>query len=788
MKKYITSAFVVAAFALSLVAIQPAQAATYTSGPRSGSTTTTTTSQTTTSGVSWNTGAGDCPTVSVANDTTQQNASADCWGPSVSAQPGDHINVRIHYHNNGSVSSTGTTFKLNMPSGTNSSFSFTGFVNGSGVQSLGSGNINLSQASTLTLNKVWYTRDSNISPIYVSGDSLFTSGLNIGTVAPETTCTTTTRCHQGDVVASFIVGGATNNTTSCVITSFMPNPSTVTSGSSSTLSWNTTGCTTVSVTTGGEVDTAVQILSTQISGTATTGPVYGTKTYTISASGPSNTATPQVVIVTTTNNNNNNCSITGFGASPSSVAYGASTYLTWSTTGCTSVALSGGNVYGTQAVSGGVSTGALYNTTTYILNAYGPNGAATSQSISVFVNGNNNNNNSCVISNIYASPSSVAYGSGTTLYWSNLNGGAVTITGGNISSSYQYGSSMYTGAIYSTTTFTVTPVNCTGGGYAQGQSVTVYVNGNNNQQTGSVTPITTLATNVSAYSARLNGLISGTSYASVNAYFEYGTDQNLGLQTTQQLVTAGTMTNYFDTISTSPNTTYFYRAAIVVNGTIYRGSIISFTTPALTSNGGGTVYVNTNTSTGVSYGVGAGSAFLSLSMTDQFQGIAPGDMIIYTINYKNITAKPLTNAVLNVILPAGVTFRQSTQGMLTTNNTVVANLGTINSLQEGTVTIQAMVDNTVTPGSTLVATTTIAFTTPSGAQDSAVAYAVNTVTQRNYLTGLALFGYGFFPSTLLGWIILLAIIILLVLLARHLTARRAPVVMAAPRNDYHDHH
>jgi hypothetical protein len=49
------------------------------------------------------------------------------------------------------------------------------------------------------------------------------------------------------------------------------------------------------------------------------------------------------------------------------------------------------------------------------------------------------------------------------------------------------------------------------------------------------------------------------------------------------------------------------------------------------------------------------------------------------------------------------------------------------------------------------------------------AYAINNVVNNpNRLVGLALFGGAFFPTTFLGWLILLLVIIALVLLARKL--------------------
>jgi uncharacterized repeat protein (TIGR01451 family) len=206
--------------------------------------------------------------------------------------------------------------------------------------------------------------------------------------------------------------------------------------------------------------------------------------------------------------------------------------------------------------------------------------------------------------------------------------------------------------------------------------------------------------------------------------------------------------------------------------------------------------VTTNTNNLVTYGTGGGSPLVHLGINDgdtvlqtnvnngfqtfaytgQLQNVAPGDTITYLIHYKNISTATLSNVVLNVILPSDVTFTQSTQGVLTTNNTVAVALGTLSREEEGTITIQGVVSPTANPGSSLIATATLAFTTPSNGQDSAIAYALNTVSVRqSSLAGLALFGYGFFPSTLLGWILLLGILILIILIARHYYYRGRPV-------------
>ncbi len=539
----------------------------------------------------------------------------------------------------------------------------------------------------------------------------------------------------------------------CTINSFSASPTQVLAGSSSTLYWSTSNCATVVVSGGnlGNVPTSASSIGT--------GAIYGPTTFTLTATGTNGQTTERTVVVSITNNPTLSCIIDTFYASPSTVVAGFSSTLYWNTSGCTSVSLSGGSIYGSYyGLSSSVTTGAIYGTQNFTLTAFGSNGQSTQRTATVTAN----TVNQCLVSNVYAIPSSVESGQSSTLYWTSVGGGAVTVTGGNLSSVYQYGSSISTGTLYQSTTYTVTPVNCNGG-YAQSQSITVYVT--NTPVSASAT--TTLATNVVQTSARLNGLATVSGNGNANAYFEYGTTAGLGLQTAAQNVSPNGTVNYFNTINTSANTTYFYRAVVNTNGQIYRGSIISFTTP--TAN----TYVPPVVTTTVNYGVGTGSSLVSLSINDQFQTVAPGDILTYIISYKNISVLTLSNATLNVVLPEGVTFRQASAGMYTTSGTVIVPIGTLLRDQEGTMNIQVAVNATVNPGSALVATATLTSTTPARAQDTAIAFDTDTVYVNQNVNnfGAFAFGSGFFPTTLLGWILLIGLIILIIIIARYYNNR-----------------
>jgi hypothetical protein len=119
-------------------------------------------------------------------------------------------------------------------------------------------------------------------------------------------------------------------------------------------------------------------------------------------------------------------------------------------------------------------------------------------------------------------------------------------------------------------------------GSSNSDSMTVYVNYNNNNNYnnnyGNVYVQTTYATYISNFQATLNGSLSGTNPASTNyAYFQWGTTTNYGNETPQQSV------GYSETLmqnieNLNAGTTYHFRAvAQSTYGTVY-GQDMTFTT------------------------------------------------------------------------------------------------------------------------------------------------------------------------------------------------------------------
>jgi uncharacterized repeat protein (TIGR01451 family) len=265
-------------------------------------------------------------------------------------------------------------------------------------------------------------------------------------------------------------------------------------------------------------------------------------------------------------------------ANPTQVNQNGSSVLTWTSNNATSCSASGGvsGWPGNKPISGTFYTGALTNTVTFYITCTNSIGQQANASAIVFVDNNNGGGNVSV--NIYADDTSIDEGDETMVRWDSNNADYCTASGGTNgwSGSRNTSGSFDTGSLDNDETYRIT---C----YNQNGSATDYVtinvdednNNNNNDDEPDVT--TRNATNVSTSSATLNGRVDGNG-SSVRAWFEYGTNTNLGYTTSQNSYGSGS-TDYSRSISgLYPNTTYYFRAvAENSDGTDY-GSILSFRT------------------------------------------------------------------------------------------------------------------------------------------------------------------------------------------------------------------
>ena len=580
----------------------------------------------------------------------------------------------------------------------------------------------------------------------------------------------------------------------CIITSFAANPNNVSYGSASTLSWATSNCTNVSIS---------NIGSVALAGSQSTGPIYGTNTYTLSAYG-SNGNPSQTAVVTASQQQQQQqpfCTINAFSISPNPVNQYSSATIYYQTSNCTNVSISPyvGSV--NNSGSGSVSTGSISNSTTFTIIASNGYNAAPPQSatVSVYQNNNYNNNyypynnnyNSCTITSFTASPSSsISSGGNANLYWNTSNCNSVSITGGNLSNNtYSSTGSALTGALYGNTTFTLTAY---GYGNNPQTQTTVYVNNTpyyQNTVSSQNTPpsvISTIASSTSTTASRINGLLVLSNNLPTTGWFEWGTTQNLGNTTAAENLGTGSNVAFYDTITgLSPDTFYYYRAVAengggTTDGTINEFKTLTVSNTVLSDNGNSTPTTNTVYVTKVISGTGTGSSLVSLKAENRYDNLCPGDTLDDTITYANASNKTLTDAVLRITLPKDVAYKQSSTGTWSdSDDTLTVDVGTLVPGQNAEVFVSGTLHETT--NNTLVTTASLAFSDGSTQQD-ATGYAISNTggcANKGGLAGFALgSGSNFFPQTMLGWIILLAAIIVGTMVVRDIygkSKRSVPV-------------
>src|SRR3989344_3955487 len=260
-----------------------------------------------------------------------------------------------------------------------------------------------------------------------------------------------------------------------------------------------------------------------------------TTTSNVSATAPSTCAGPTVTL----------------SASPTSVASGGASTLSWSSTNATSCSASAspanGNWTGSKSpVSGGSqSTGALTSSTTFTLTCTGPGGSANA-SATVTVT-----SNPPPTVTLSASPTSVASGGASTLSWSSTNATSCSASGGWTGSKTTSGSQS-TGALSVTTSYTLT---CTGPGGSANASATVTVSATNSSTTITTTPG---ACGTASITVSWSAVSGATSYEVLRSTTSGGT---------YTVIANGiTTTSYTDASSLTSGVTYYYKVRAVNSG------------------------------------------------------------------------------------------------------------------------------------------------------------------------------------------------------------------------------
>ena len=141
------------------------------------------------------------------------------------------------------------------------------------------------------------------------------------------------------------------------------------------------------------------------------------------------------------------------------------------------------------------------------------------------------------------------------------------------------------------------------------------------------------------------------------------------------------------------------------------------------------------------------------------------------VNYKNVSSRNLRDVILRISIPKELEFIETSRGYFSTeNSTVVVNIGNLDSQEEGSVNVRVRVTTDTQIGKIVVVTANLAYTIiDDNTQEEVFAYSKNTIEDRGVVQQGALaflFGDGFLPNTLLGWLLIILLIVLLILAVR----------------------
>ncbi len=172
-----------------------------------------------------------------------------------------------------------------------------------------------------------------------SGSKSVSGSQSSGALTQSATYTLTCTGHSGSATQSATISVKSAPPT----VALAANPSTVASGTSSTLSWNATNSTACSA-------SGAWSGAKSASGSQSTGVLTSSKTYTLTCTGPGGSALQSTTVSVKTA-----APVVTLSVGPSAVTSGGSATLTWTSTNTTSCTASGG-WSGAKAVSGSQST------------------------------------------------------------------------------------------------------------------------------------------------------------------------------------------------------------------------------------------------------------------------------------------------------------------------------------------------------------------------------------------------------------------------------------------------
>lgn len=406
----------------------------------------------------FNNDPADRPTLRVQNFTVNGSNSTG-WSTSTSASQGDVISFAIYYHNTSNEVAHDVRVRLTPQStGVSTSHTFNATIQALNAPVV-SGNVSVGISSAQSMayvpgSVIWRPNQtvwgSQTLLSGQNGSELFTSsGLRLGDIGPGWST-------QGSVVLHFKIS---QTQVQAPTASISANPTSITQGSSATLSWSSSNATSCFASNGWSGTKA-------LSGSETVLPSY-TTTYTMTCIGTNGQQVTQSATVSV-DQIQQQLPVVTITASSNYISQGQSVVLNWNSQNATSCYASM-SWWGTKSISGSetvspVNVGA--NANMYRITCSNSQG---SQTATAYVTVNQVQDLSV---SLYANPTNVNLGNPVTLTWNSTNANSCFATNGWSGIKAMSGNEVV--YPYTTTTYTITCTNTSG--QQRTESVAVSVN------------------------------------------------------------------------------------------------------------------------------------------------------------------------------------------------------------------------------------------------------------------------------------------------------------------------
>lgn len=310
--------------------------------------------------------------------------------------------------------------------------------------------------------------------------------------------------------------------------------------------------------------------------------------------------------------------------------------------------------------------------------------------------------------------------------------------------------------------------------------------------------VTNTPTKVSQTSAECNGVALISNGADSVGWFEFGSTQNLGKTTNSADIGNMSQSSFSNIISgLKSSTTYYCRAVMANRDGTYRGKIVSFTTLAASKKS--VVYASPKKSVttkpktktefvcsdgsiavaktvSVADTVNGGGKLLSIKIERSAPDLVQGSTVNYRISITNDSDTAVSGAETKITLPSELSFVDATTtgGVTVKDNVMTVPIGDINSKEVKTFILPAKVSPTALVGKAVITTVYASYNLPvTGSQvvkDEVSAYMTANIVASGVGSTAASASVAsvLFPQTLLGWLVLFAVILIIVVLVMNI--------------------